>query len=159
MSGGQTEKQVQLIRDFEPDIIMVTPSYMLAILDEFRRQGLDPRATSLRVGVFGAEPWTNAMRAEMEQGLIDADLGGGLVKKRVPLPGRGKSGGARTLVATNKTGRWIFVFGFEKNERDNIEDAELAALQNIAADLLKLDAKDLYAAVASGVLQEICHEG
>ena len=97
--------------------------------------------------------------AEMEQGLIDADLGGGLVKKRVPLPGRGKSGGARTLVATNKAGRWIFVFGFEKNERDNIEDAELAALQNIAADLLKLDAKDLYAAVASGVLQEICHEG
>ena len=94
-----------------------------------------------------------------EKGLIDADLGGGLVKKRVPLPGRGKSGGARTLVATNKTGRWIFVFGFEKNERDNIEDAELAALQNIAADLLKLDAKDLYAAVASGVLQEICHEG
>ena len=67
VSGGMTERQVQLIVDFEPDIITVTPSYMLAILDEFRRQGRDPRATSLKVGIFGAEPWTNAMRAEIEQ--------------------------------------------------------------------------------------------
>src|SRR5688572_21782807 len=67
MSGGQTEKQVQLIRDFKPDIIMVTPSYMLAILDEFRRQGLDPRTSSLRYGIFGAEPWTGSMRHEIEQ--------------------------------------------------------------------------------------------
>ena len=66
MSGGQTEKQVQLIRDFAPDIIMVTPSYMLAILDEFRREGLDPRSTSLRIGIFGAEPWGDGMRAEIE---------------------------------------------------------------------------------------------
>jgi phenylacetate-CoA ligase len=66
VSGGMTERQVQLIRDFEPDIIMVTPSYMLAILDEFRARGLDPRDTSLKVGIFGAEPWTNAMRAEIE---------------------------------------------------------------------------------------------
>jgi phenylacetate-CoA ligase len=66
MSGGQTEKQVQLICDFEPDIIMVTPSYMLAILDEFRRQGKDPRSTSLRIGIFGAEPWGDGMRAEIE---------------------------------------------------------------------------------------------
>jgi phenylacetate-CoA ligase len=66
MSGGQTEKQVQLICDFEPDIIMVTPSYMLAILDEFRRQGIDPRKTSLKIGIFGAEPWTEAMRREIE---------------------------------------------------------------------------------------------
>jgi phenylacetate-CoA ligase len=66
MSGGQTEKQVQLIRDFAPDIIMVTPSYMLAILDEFRRQGIDPRSTSLRIGIFGAEPWGEGMRAEIE---------------------------------------------------------------------------------------------
>ena len=95
---------------------------------------------------------------EMEQGLIDADLGGGLVKKRVALPGRGKSGGARTLVATNKTDRWFFVFGFEKNERANIEDDELEALQNMAADLLKLGAKELDAAVMNGALQEICHE-
>jgi phenylacetate-CoA ligase len=67
VSGGMTERQVQLIADFEPDIITVTPSYMLAILDEFRRQGRDPRATSLKVGIFGAEPWTNAMRREIEQ--------------------------------------------------------------------------------------------
>jgi phenylacetate-CoA ligase len=68
VSGGMTERQVQLITDFRPDIITVTPSYMLAILDEFRRQGLDPRACSLKVGLFGAEPWTNAMRREMEAG-------------------------------------------------------------------------------------------
>jgi phenylacetate-CoA ligase len=67
VSGGMTERQVQLIADFEPDIITVTPSYMLAILDEFRRQGRDPRATSLKVGIFGAEPWTNAMRGEIEE--------------------------------------------------------------------------------------------
>ena len=73
MSGGQTEKQVQLIRDFAPDIIMVTPSYMLAILDEFRREGLDPRSTSLRIGIFGAEPWGDGMRAEIESAFdIDA---------------------------------------------------------------------------------------
>jgi phenylacetate-CoA ligase len=73
MSGGQTEKQVQLIRDFAPDIIMVTPSYMLAILDEFKRQGIDARSTSLRVGIFGAEPWGDGMRAEIESAFnIDA---------------------------------------------------------------------------------------
>src|SRR6202044_1195919 len=67
VSGGMTERQVQLITDFRPEIIMVTPSYMLAILDEFRAQGLDPRASSLAIGIFGAEPWTNAMRAEIEE--------------------------------------------------------------------------------------------
>ena len=67
VSGGMTERQVQLIQDFEPDIVMVTPSYMLAILDEFRRQGLDPRETSLKVGILGAEPWTEGMRREIEQ--------------------------------------------------------------------------------------------
>src|SRR6478672_3123996 len=66
VSGGMTERQVKLIVDFEPDIITVTPSYMLAILDEFRNQGLDPRSCSLKIGIFGAEPWTNAMRAEIE---------------------------------------------------------------------------------------------
>ena len=66
MSGGQTEKQVQLINDFRPDIIMVTPSYMQVIIEEFRRQGLDPRESSLRIGIFGAEPWTEAMRKEIE---------------------------------------------------------------------------------------------
>src|SRR3954466_14894670 len=66
ISGGMTERQVQLINDFRPDIITVTPSYMLAIMDEFKRQKLDPRQCSLRIGIFGAEPWTNAMRAEIE---------------------------------------------------------------------------------------------
>ena len=66
MGGGQTDRQVQLITDFQPDAIMVTPSYMLSILDGFRAAGLDPRATSLKVGIFGAEPWTNQMRAEIE---------------------------------------------------------------------------------------------
>jgi phenylacetate-CoA ligase len=66
MSGGQTEKQVQLICDFKPDIILVTPSYMLNIADEFRRQGIDPKSTALRIGMHGAEPWTDAMRAEIE---------------------------------------------------------------------------------------------
>ncbi|WGY68853.1 phenylacetate--CoA ligase [Burkholderia cepacia] len=71
--GGQTEKQVQLIQDFRPDIIMVTPSYMLSIADEIERQGLDPVQSSLRIGIFGAEPWTNDMRVAIEQRMgIDA---------------------------------------------------------------------------------------
>jgi phenylacetate-CoA ligase len=73
ISGGQTEKQVQLIQDFRPDIIMVTPSYMQVIIEEFARQGLDARETSLRIGIFGAEPWTEAMRTELEnKAAIDA---------------------------------------------------------------------------------------
>ena len=73
VSGGMTARQVTLIRDFRPDIIMVTPSYMLAIVDEMQRQGLDPAESSLRFGIFGAEPWTNEMRREMETRLgIDA---------------------------------------------------------------------------------------
>jgi phenylacetate-CoA ligase len=73
MSGGQTEKQVQLITDFKPSIIMVTPSYMQVIVEEMRRQGLDPRESSLQVGIFGAEPWTEAMRRDIEQSAaIDA---------------------------------------------------------------------------------------
>jgi phenylacetate-CoA ligase len=78
VSGGMTERQVQLINDFKPDIIMVTPSYMLAIADEFERQGLDARGSSLRVGIFGAEPWTEGMRAEIERrmGLDALDIYG-----------------------------------------------------------------------------------
>jgi phenylacetate-CoA ligase len=73
MSGGQTEKQVQLIADFKPSIIMVTPSYMQVIIEEMRRQGLDPRESSIQVGIFGAEPWTEAMRAQIEaDGGLDA---------------------------------------------------------------------------------------
>ena len=94
---------------------------------------------------------------EMVAGLIDADLGGGVVKKRVGLSGRGKRGGARTLVATNSGTRWFFVFGFEKNERSNISDGELEALQSLAADLLARTAVQLELAVADGTLQEICH--
>ncbi len=72
MSGGQTEKQVQLIQDFRPDIIMVTPSYMLAIAEEMQRQGIDPRASSLAIGIFGAEPWTPTMRTSIES-VMDID--------------------------------------------------------------------------------------
>lgn len=95
---------------------------------------------------------------EMVRGLVDADLGGGVVKKRVPLPGRGKSGSTRTLVATNKGSRWFFLFGFEKNERGNVSGKELEALQAIADDLLKLSSRDLDAQAESGALQEICHD-
>lgn len=96
--------------------------------------------------------------AEMEQGLVDAYLGGCIVKKRVAIPGRGKSGGARTLLATNQKNRWFFVFGFEKNVRANISDNELDALQNIAADLLALRTTMLDTAVTEGKLLEICHD-
>ncbi len=78
VSGGQTERQVRLITDFRPEIIMVTPSYMLALLDEFERQGLDAKQSSLRIGIFGAEPWTEDMRREVEQraGLHAVDIYG-----------------------------------------------------------------------------------
>lgn len=96
--------------------------------------------------------------AEMVQGLIDADLGGGVVKKRVGLAGRGKRGGARTLVATNKGTGWFFVYGFEKNDRANIADDELEALQEIAVQLLARSGKQLDEAVQDGSLQEICND-
>lgn len=95
---------------------------------------------------------------KMVQGLIDADLGGGVVKKRVGLAGRGKRGGARTLLATNKDNRWFFVFGFEKNERANISAEEKEALQTLAQDLLSRTGKELDAQVEDGALQEICHD-
>lgn len=78
MSGGQTEKQIQLIQDFCPSIIMVTPSYMLTVLDEMERMGIDPKSTSLKIGIFGAEPWTDAMRQAMEarSGLDAVDIYG-----------------------------------------------------------------------------------
>ena len=73
LGGGMTERQVQLIQDFKPDIIMVTPSYMLAIADEMERQGVNPKQTSLRIGIFGAEPWTNELRKQIEERLsLDA---------------------------------------------------------------------------------------
>jgi len=94
---------------------------------------------------------------EMEAGLFDANLGGDILKKRVALPGRGKSGSTRTLVATNKNNRWFFVFGFEKSARANFNKKELEALQEISKDLLKLDSNQLDNQVDNGALQEICH--
>lgn len=96
--------------------------------------------------------------AEMSSGLIDADMGGGVLKKRVAMPGRGKSGSARTLLATNRASRWFFVFGFEKNERANVTGKEIEALQQLAADLLRLSPSQLDAHVGSDALKEICHD-
>jgi hypothetical protein len=95
---------------------------------------------------------------EMEAGLIDADLGGQLVKKRIALPGRGKRGGARTIVATNRGDRWYFFFGFGKNERANIDKHELRALQELASDLLGQDDKALAAALEADELVEVDHD-
>lgn len=95
---------------------------------------------------------------EMEAGLIDADLGGQLVKKRIALPGRGKRGGARTIVATNRGDRRYFIFGFGKNERANIDKHELRALQELASDLLGQDDKALAAALEADELVEVDHD-
>lgn len=92
---------------------------------------------------------------EMVQGLIDAHLGGHLVKKRVALRGRGKSAGARTIVATKFEQRWIFLFGFEKNERSNIDASELKVLQELAASLLDLDQQAIAVAVGAGQLFQL----
>jgi hypothetical protein len=96
--------------------------------------------------------------AEMAAGLIDADLGGSVYKKRVPMPGRGKRGGARTILGSNLGDRWFFIFGFEKNDRATVDARELAALQRIAATLLALDTTLLDHSLAEGELMEICHE-
>ena len=90
--------------------------------------------------------------------LIDADLGGGVVKKRVALPGKGKSGGSRTIVAHRKKSHWFFVYGFEKNDRANITDREKVALQKLAADLFAYSKADLDALVAAKNVLEICND-
>lgn len=95
---------------------------------------------------------------EMISGLIDADLGGGVLKKRIGYAGRGKSGGARTLIATNKGNKWFFVFGFEKNDRANVTVSELEALQDLAQELLARSGKQLDDAVQDGTLLEICND-
>ena len=95
---------------------------------------------------------------EMEAGLIDADLSRQLVKKRIALSGRGKRGGARTIVATNFGDRWYFLFGFNKNERANIDKGELHALQELASDLLGQDDNAIATALKAGELVEICHD-
>jgi hypothetical protein len=94
---------------------------------------------------------------EMVQGLIDADLGGNLVKKRVALPGQGKRGGARTIVATRMVDRWFFLYGFNKNERANIDGEELKALQELAREYLALDGQQIEQAVSNGKFTEVCH--
>ena len=96
--------------------------------------------------------------AEMEAGLIDADLGGSVYKKRVPLPGRGKRGGARILVATRHVNRWFLLYGFGKNEQANIDDRELAALQTLAGALLSMTSSQIEHSVAGKELMEIADE-
>jgi hypothetical protein len=92
---------------------------------------------------------------EMTQGLIDADLGGHVVKKRVALPGQGKRGGARTIVATKLAEHWFFIYGFRKSERANIDKDELRALQEVAKDLLGLDDRQLDIALQAGEIVEV----
>ena len=96
--------------------------------------------------------------SEMERGLVDADLGGNIYKKRVALPGRGKSGSTRTLIATNREDRWIFLFGFEKNDRENITQAELSYLQGAAQIFLGYSSDDLQSAIARGDFLEVHHD-
>lgn len=92
---------------------------------------------------------------EMSAGLIDADLGGHVVKKRLALPGRGKRGSARTIVATKWAGRWFFLYGFNKNERAAIDRDELKALQELARDLLGFDDRQLAMAMTAGEIVEV----
>jgi len=93
---------------------------------------------------------------EMAAGLIDADLGGGLLKKRIRLPGRGKRGGARTIVATNRGNLWVFILGFAKNERENVDQLELGSLLAQAARVLRLSTSEIEHQIRMGKLQEIC---
>ncbi|WP_241776734.1 type II toxin-antitoxin system RelE/ParE family toxin [Stenotrophomonas sp. DDT-1] len=95
---------------------------------------------------------------EMEAGLVDADLGGGIFKKRVPLPGRGKRGSVRIIVATQRGGHWFFLSGYEKNERAAITNAERDALQLYASEFLRMSTAQLNRAVEYGDLQEIGHD-
>ncbi len=92
---------------------------------------------------------------EMQAGLYEADLGGGLLKKRIARPGQGKSGGYRTLVATNKGGKWFFVFGFPKNVRSNIDKDEEDSLKKLASHLLSLSPPALVTAQRAGELMEV----
>ena len=93
--------------------------------------------------------------SEMESGLIDADLGGHLVRKRVALPSQGKRGGVRTIVATKRSNRWFFLFGFNKSERANIDQDELKVLQEVAHDLLAFDDRQLIDALSAGEIIEV----
>lgn len=92
---------------------------------------------------------------ELEDGLSDGDLGGGIIKKRVRVPGRGKSGGARVLLATNRRDRWVFIYGFLKNQRANVSHRELVALRELARDLLALTEEQLDDRTRAKILIEI----
>lgn len=93
--------------------------------------------------------------SEMAQGLVDANLGGHVFKKRVALPGQGKRGGARTIVATKMSDRWFFLFGFSKNERANIDKDELKVFQEVAKDLLAFNESQLATALCAGEITEV----
>lgn len=120
--------------------------------------------------IFKTRPFTRWMRKnrmtdmqlreavrEMQDGLIDARLGGHLLKKRIPLPGKGKRGSARTIVATRLAGTWIFLVGFNKNERASISPDELQALQQIATVYLSLDSEQLQTLIDTDELSEVLH--
>jgi hypothetical protein len=94
---------------------------------------------------------------QMRDGLIDANLGGNIIKKRIAISGRGKSKGIRTLVATAKSNRWFFIFGFAKNERANISDSERESLQSLGGRLLNLSTEQLKLFCDDGSIMEICH--
>jgi hypothetical protein len=96
--------------------------------------------------------------SEMAQGLIDADLGGNVVKKRIGLPGQGKRGGVRTIVATQMADRWFFLYGFGKNERANIDKHELKVLQEVAKELLELNERQLAIALSRSEVREVCND-
>lgn len=95
--------------------------------------------------------------SEMTQGLVEADLGGHVVKKRVALPGQGKRGGARTIVATKMADRWFFLYGFGKNERVSIDKDELKVFQEMAKELLGFDDRQLATALTAGEIMEVCN--
>ena len=107
-----------------------------------------------KAGLSDADLWTAVL--EMSKGLVDADLGGHVLKKRVARPGQGKRGGARTIVATKMAGRWFFIYGFNKNERANIRQDELKVLQEVAKELLGFDGRQLRIALAAGEIVEVC---
>ena len=96
--------------------------------------------------------------SEMMQGLVDGNLGGNLLKKRIGLSGRGKRGGGRTIVVTNRRDRWVFLYGFEKNERANISKDEIKALRELAGQYLAFDDKQIELAVRSGKFMEVYYD-
>jgi hypothetical protein len=129
----------------------LTRCYGLAAMRVFKTRTFD--RSMKRSGMTDRALWGAVL--EMAKGLVDADLGGHVVKKRVALPGLGKRGGARTIVATKLAERWFFLYGFRKNERANIDKDELRALQEVAKDLLGLDDRRLDSALEAGEILEV----